>query len=95
MVTEAWQAGVFLWRVFGTVMASMSQFVVAGGVPRFRFRRRDGKDETWRPREPARPVSGPGPQGPRPSGAERVAQGPQRRAGQHEVLEQELAGQHR
>ena len=36
--------------------------LVAGGVPRFRFRRRDGKDDAWRPPEPARPVSGPGSQ---------------------------------
>ena len=40
-----WQAGVSLWRAFGTVTASMSPFVVTGGVPRFRFRHQDGKDE--------------------------------------------------
>jgi hypothetical protein len=37
----------------------------------------------------------PGRAGLRPGGAERVAQRPQRRADQHQVLEQELAGQHR
>jgi len=37
----------------------------------------------------------PGRAGLRPGGAEGVAQRPQRRADQHDVLEQELAGQHR
>src|SRR5260370_304328 len=35
------------------------------------------------------------PAGPARGGAQRVAQGTQRRAGQHEVLDQELAGEHR